>query len=97
MASWPKVAKVMSSIMEVGSNDIGGKFNTLLSALMEGQRVVITSQCRPVAELVKLDEDAKPSLDEIQQVIQELRELRKGNVLGEDIQIRELIEDGRRY
>jgi antitoxin (DNA-binding transcriptional repressor) of toxin-antitoxin stability system len=88
----------MIGAIEVNSQDIGGQIDGLLSAIRKGQRVVITSNQMPVAELVPI----RPTSDDcnrtdIRNAIEAMIELRKGNVLGDDLTIRDLIEEGRRY
>ena len=64
----------------------------LLDEVERGESVTITRHGKPVARLVPI-ERRKRSVSE---AIDAIRELRKGNVLG-DITIRELIEEGRRH
>ncbi len=49
---------------------------------------------RPVARLVP-DPDQQDT--DVRSVIAQIREFRKGRKLGDDITIRELIEEGRRF
>ena len=62
--------------------------------MAHGEEIQITRNGRPVARLVP--EPAKEITD-IRSVIAQIREFRKGRKLGDDITIRELIEEGRRF
>ncbi|HKI36930.1 MAG TPA: type II toxin-antitoxin system prevent-host-death family antitoxin [Gemmataceae bacterium] len=65
----------------------------LLERVARGEKIVITRHGRPVAMLVPASaEDPR----DVGAVIRELKALRRGNVLGEGLSIRELIEEGRR-
>ena len=67
----------------------------LIHRLTPGEEVVITENDQPVARLVPATR-TKPKPD-VRQVIEELKAFSKGNRLGDDVTIRELIEDGRRF
>ena len=65
-----------------------------LRRVENGERITITRHGRPVAELVP---PATPPRRDVREVIEDIKELRKGNVLGKDLTIRQLIDEGRRY
>ncbi len=65
----------------------------LLREVAEGASFTITRHGVPVARLVPISDEKSMSVPE---AIAALRELRKGNILGDDVTIRELIEEGRR-
>ncbi len=66
----------------------------LLDRVAKGEEIQITRNGRPIARLVP--ERAEEATD-IRSVIAQIRESRKGRKLGNDITIRELIEEGRRF
>jgi antitoxin (DNA-binding transcriptional repressor) of toxin-antitoxin stability system len=59
-----------------------------------GEEIQITRNGRPVARLVP---EPAEEITDIHSVIAQIREFRKGRKLGDDITIRELIEEGRRF
>ncbi len=76
----------------VGSFEAKTRLPELLKRVARGEKILITRRGEPVAMLV-------PPLREptraVQEVIEEMKALRRGNKLG-GISIRELIEEGRR-
>ncbi len=76
----------------VGTFEAKTHLTQLLDRVAKGERIVITNRGKPVAMLVP----PEPERQNVRQAVKEMRELRKGNVLGEDLTIRELIEEGRR-
>lgn len=78
----------------VGSYEAKTHLPRLLDEVSKGEEIVITKHGVPVAKLVPPDGKKRRSTEE---VIRELREFRKGNFLGDDLTIRDLIEEGRRY
>jgi len=77
----------------VGAFDAKTNLNALLKKVAKGETIQITLRGVPVAKLVPADSDEAQDPKEI---VRDIRELRKGVTLGK-IQIRELIEDGRRH
>jgi prevent-host-death family protein len=67
-------------------------FSELLDQVARGKKVLITRRGKPAALLVPPPE-AQPV--NVADVIRRMRDLRKGNVLGDDLSIRDLIEEGR--
>jgi prevent-host-death family protein len=71
---------------------------THLSALLDevaaGKSILITRRGKPAAVLGP--PPGENGVD-VKQVIEEMKALRRGNVLGEDLTIRDLIEEGRRF
>ncbi len=76
----------------VGAYEAKTHFSQLLDRVARGERVVITRRGVPVAVLVPYEQKRA---DQIRQAIAAIRELRRGNVLGPDLTIRDLIEEGR--
>ncbi len=77
----------------VGSYEAKTHLPRLLDEVAGGEEITITKHGVPVAVLIPPPEKKRKSTGE---VIEELRELRKGVRLGDDLTIRDLIEEGRR-
>lgn len=77
----------------VGSYEAKTHLPRLLDEVAGGEEITITKHGVPVAVLVPPPEKRRRSTRE---VIEELRELRKGNTLG-GLKIKDLIEEGRRF
>ena len=77
----------------VGAFDAKTHLNELLRRVSRGETIQITRRGIPVAMLVPPKDrgQADPS-----QLVRDIRELRKGALLGKNT-IRELIDEGRRY
>jgi prevent-host-death family protein len=75
-------------------------FDALLRRAAEGEEILITEHGKPLAKLVPAESISPPVRPErevaVERVIEQLREHRKGNRLGPDLTIRQLIEEGRR-
>jgi prevent-host-death family protein len=78
----------------VGAYEAKTHLPQLLDRVARGEEIQITRNGRPVARLVPEPAD---EITDIRSVIAEIREFRKGRKLGDDITIRELIEEGRRF
>ena len=78
----------------VGAYEAKTHLAQLLDRVASGEEIQITRNGRPVARLVP--EPAEETSD-IRSVIAQIREFRKGRRLGDDLTIRELIEEGRRF
>jgi prevent-host-death family protein len=68
----------------------------ILERVRRGERFLITKHGRPVAELAPAAKAAAPNLEEIIREMEAWQE-RKGPILGNDLTIRQLREQGRRY
>lgn len=79
----------------VGSFEAKTHLSQLLDRVAKGEEITITRHGKPVAILVPADPVARKP--EIGEVIEQLRAFRKGNTLGEENSIRDLIEEGRRF
>jgi prevent-host-death family protein len=77
----------------VGAFDAKTHFNQLLKKVAKGETIRITLRGVPVAKLVPDEADEK---DDPQVLVQGIRQLRQGAVLGK-VSIRELINEGRRF
>jgi prevent-host-death family protein len=78
----------------VGAYEAKTHLPQLLDRVARGEEIQITRNGRPVARLVPEPAD---EITDIRSVIAEIREFRKGRKLGDDITIRELIDEGRRF
>ena len=68
--------------------------SALLDQVAKGKKVLITRRGKPAALLSPPPAEART---DVRQVIAEMKALRRGNVLGKGLSIRELIEEGRRF
>jgi prevent-host-death family protein len=78
----------------VGAYEAKTHLPQLLDRVARGEEIQITRNGRPIARLVP--ESAREPHD-VRQVIAAIREFRKGRRLGDDLTIRQLIEEGRRF
>jgi prevent-host-death family protein len=79
----------------VGSFEAKTHLPQLLERVAKGEEFTITKHGKPVARLVPASPvNTKP---DVRQVIEELKAFAKANTLGEDISVRDLIEEGRRF
>jgi len=78
----------------VGAYEAKTHLPQLLDRVARGEEIQITRNGRPVARLVP---DPGDQGTDVRAVIAQIREFRKGRKLGDDITIRELIEEGRRF
>ena len=78
----------------VGSFEAKDQMPQLLERMAKGEEIIITKHGKPVACLVPFI-NAMPKPD-ARQVIEQLKAFSKGNTLGEDVTVRDLIEEGRR-
>ncbi len=79
----------------VGSFEAKTHLPQLLKRVADGEQFTITKHGKPIARLVPAT--AVTSKPDVRQVIEELKAFQKGNTLGEDLTIRDLIEEGRRF
>jgi prevent-host-death family protein len=66
----------------------------LLDQVAKGKQVLITRRGKPAA---LLSPPPAETVKDVRQVIAEMKALRRGNVLGKDLSVRDLIEEGRRF
>ncbi len=83
----------MTAVTHVGSFEAKTHLPQLLERVAKGENIVITKRGKPVAMLVPPPPEGKR---DVKQIIQSMKALRRGNILGEDLTIRDLIEEGRR-
>jgi len=78
----------------VGVFDAKNQLSALLDAVARGEEVMITRHGKPVAKLVS--PDFKPDRSRAMAAVERLRELSRSQTLGDDLTIKQLIEEGRR-
>ena len=82
----------------VGAFEAKTHLNELLHRASKGETIRITRRGIPVAKLIPPDDSEK---EEARNLIEAIRQLRKGTTLGKaslrKITIRKLIDEGRRY
>ena len=83
----------MARVITVGAFDAKTHLNALLERVSKGETIRITRRGAPIAKLVP-DDTAEKEMPA--QLVQQIRQLRKGASLGK-ITIRELINEGRRH
>ncbi len=79
----------------VGSFEAKTHLARILERVVQGEEFTITRHGKPVARLVPAV-PAEPRPD-VRQVIEELKAFSKGNRLGGEVTVRDLIEEGRRF
>lgn len=75
----------------VGAYQAKTNFSELVDRVKKGERITITRYGEPVAVLVPVESAPASPLEE---VIQEIKTLRKKSSLG-DLDVRDMIEEGR--
>lgn len=78
----------------VGAFEAKNKLAELLDAVESGEEITITRRGKPVARLVR--HDAGQDRERAVAAARRIMELRKGLTLGDDVTIRDLIDEGRR-
>jgi prevent-host-death family protein len=76
----------------IGSYEAKTHLAALLERVARGEQILITRRGKPVALLTAPPREER----DVQQAIRQMKELRRGNTLG-DLSIREMIEEGRRF
>ncbi len=80
----------------IGVYDAKTQLPKLLERVSRGERFLITKHGRPVAQLVPAAAEPAVSVKEIIQQMEDWQQ-REGPILGSDLTIRELREEGRRF
>lgn len=78
----------------IGFYEARTHLSELLDQVARGRIVLITRRGKPAALLSPPPAEAEK---DVRQVIRQMKELRRGNVLGKGLSVRDLIEEGRRY
>lgn len=77
----------------VGAFEAKTHLSELLDAAAMGERFTITKRGKPVAMIVPLEEQARMTPEE---AVAAIREIRSRITLGDDLTVRDLIDEGRR-
>lgn len=82
--------------MIVGSSEAKTHLPALLERVARGETITITEHGRPIAQLVPVPPEQKP---DVRQAIEEMKRFQREEAptLGDDLSIRQLIEEGRRF
>ena len=80
----------------VGTYEARNQLSSLLDKVEAGEEVTITRNGKPVAKLVKAEDDAAAVVARRKEAVKRIRELRKGITLGGGPSIKEMINEGRR-
>lgn len=75
----------------VGSYEAKTHLPALLERVAKGEEIVITKHGVPIARLVPVEQERR----DVRVVIEELKEFRKGHILG-GLLVKDLINEGRR-
>jgi prevent-host-death family protein len=78
----------------IGSFEAKTHLPQLLTRVAQGEKILITRHGKPAAMLVPA---SGQKTKDIKQVVQQMKALRRGNVLGKGLSVRDLIEEGRRF
>jgi prevent-host-death family protein len=78
---------------EIGLFEAKNRLSELVGEAEKGEEIVITRRGKPVARLVAIE---KGNRQHAVEAALRIMELRKNNILGGDVTIKELIEEGRR-
>ena len=78
----------------IGAFEAKTHLSELLDLAAMGERFTITKRGKPVAMLVPLEEESRMTVEEAMAVMSEIR---SRVTLGDDLTVRDLIEEGRRW
>lgn len=80
----------------VGWYEAKSHLPALLDRVAKGESITITRHGKPVAQLVPVQVESKPDVGKAVREMLEFRDM-SGPVLGDDLTIRDLIEEARRF
>jgi prevent-host-death family protein len=80
----------------IGSYEAKTHLPALLERVAKGEKILITRRGKPLAMLVPPPKESKRDVKLVVKEMLEYRD-RHGPVLGKDLTIRQLIEEGRRF
>lgn len=75
----------------IGSYEAKTNLAKLLVRVSKGERIVITKHGNPIAKLVPYESKRKNP----KKAVESIKRSCKGNILGDDVSIKELINEGR--
>lgn len=78
----------------VGTFEAKTHLSELLDRVAKGEEITITRHGNPVARLVPVTQRDQRRIDE---AIARLKLFHKGRILGDDLSIRDLIDEGRKW
>ena len=78
----------------VGAYEAKTHLASLLRRVAKGEQITITKHGVPIARLVPVE---TAPIQDTKKVVRELLEFREKHPLGDDLSIRKMIEEGRRY
>lgn len=78
---------------EIGLFEAKNRLSELVGEAEKGEEIVITRRGKPAARLVAIE---KGDRQQAVEAALRIMELRKNNILGGDVTIKELIEEGRK-
>lgn len=79
---------------EVSSSEVQNHLLQLLDRVEQGEHIAITRHGKPVAHLVPVEEYDRQQIDD---AIRKIEHIRRSNPLGDDLTVRQLIDEGRRF
>ena len=81
-------------MVTVGSFEAKTHLPQLLERVSRGEKIRITRHGKVIALLIPApSEEPRP----VKEVIAEIKALRRGNILGKGLSVRDLIDEGRRF
>ena len=85
--------------MKTIAADAGASLLELLDDIANGETIVITRDDQPVAQLVPLDDQRQRTVNQRSGIVEAWEKYRREHniTLGDDLTIRDLIEEGRKY
>ena len=84
----------MSSI-KIGAFEAKTHFSQILEKIENGDDFIVTRRGKPVAKIIPYEQEKKLTVKETFKTLREMRKLYRGK--PGDFNIREAIEDGRKY
>ena len=82
------------NVENIGAYEAKTHFSSILERVNAGESFTITKHGLPVAQLIPV---APARTRDVKQVFQQLAEFRKGKTLGLGLNVRDMIEEGRRF
>jgi len=78
----------------VSSSEVQNHLLQFLDRVEQGEQFAITRHGKPVAHLVPVEEYDRQQIDD---AIDKIEQIRKSNWLGNELTVRQLIDEGRRF